>query len=207
MGWSLYLLFNVTGRPYERFASHFDPNGPIFYVRERLHVLISDISLVAVGFCINKMASACGLFWLLRVYAVPILIVNAFLVLITFLQHTHPSLPRYSDAEWEWLRGALCTVDRDYGILNHVFHHITDTHVAHHIFSTMPHYHAGEATEAIKPILGKYYQFDGTPIAEALWREFKECVFVEADSPQNEGVFWYKSKVQNFVWKLKGHES
>ncbi|MCO5574749.1 hypothetical protein L7F22_028539 [Adiantum nelumboides] len=118
---------------------------------------------------------------------------------LTFLQHTHPSLPRYSDAEWEWLRGDLCTVDRDYGILNHVFHHITDTHVAHHIFSTMPHYHAGEATEAIKPILGKYYQFDGTPIAEALWREFKECVFVEADSPQNEGVFWYKSKVKSIL--------
>ncbi|KAI5070504.1 hypothetical protein GOP47_0014847 [Adiantum capillus-veneris] len=178
LGWPLYLLFNVSGRPYERFASHFDPNGPIFNESERYQVLISDVSLVAVGLCIYKMAFAYGLFWLLKVYAIPVLIVNAFLVLITFLQHTHPSLPHYSDAEWEWLRGALSTVDRDYGILNHVFHHITDTHVAHHIFSTMPHYHAGEATKAIKPILGKYYQFDGTPIVEALWREFKECVFI-----------------------------
>lgn len=29
-----------------------------------------------------------------------------------------------------------------YGILDHVFHHIADTHVAHHLFSSMPHYHA-----------------------------------------------------------------
>eukprot|EP00250_Pteridium_aquilinum_P000344 c10382_g1_i1 orf=195-1328(-) len=197
LGWPLYLLFNVSGRPYDRFASHFDPNGPIFNNRERVQVLISDISLAAVGICLYKLASAYGLLWLLKVYAVPLLIVNGFLVLITFLQHTHPSLPHYSDEEWEWLRGALSTVDRDYGFLNHVFHHITDTHVAHHIFSTMPHYNAGEATKAIKPILGMYYQFDSTPVVEALWREFKECVFVEADSSQGDGVFWYKNKVNS----------
>eukprot|EP00250_Pteridium_aquilinum_P022662 c2551_g1_i1 orf=201-1337(-) len=195
LGWPLYLAFNVSGRPYDRFASHFDPNGPIFNNRERMQVLISDVSLVAVGICLFKLASAYGLLWLLKVYAVPLLIVNGFLVLITFLQHTHPALPHYSDAEWEWLRGALSTVDRDYGILNHVFHHITDTHVAHHIFSTMPHYHAAEATKAIKPILGQYYQFDSTPVPAALWREFKECVFVEEDSPQEGGIFWYNNKL------------
>lgn len=37
------------------------------------------------------------------------------LVMITMLQHTHPSLPHYGDAEWDWLRGALATVDRSYG--------------------------------------------------------------------------------------------
>lgn len=195
LGWPLYLAFNVSGRPYDRFASHFDPNGPIFNNRERLQVLISDISLVAVAISLYKLASAYGLLWLIKVYAVPLLIVNGFLVLITFLQHTHPSLPHYSDAEWEWLRGALATVDRDYGVLNHVFHHITDTHVAHHIFSTMPHYNAAEATMAIKPILGKYYQYDSTPVPEALWREFKECVFVEPDSQEEGGIFWYKSKL------------
>lgn len=194
LGWPLYIMFNVSGRPYDRFASHFDPNGPIFNKREKIQVLISDVSLFVVGVCLYKLAAAYGLVWVLKVYAVPLLIVNGFLVLITLLQHTHPALPHYSDAEWEWLRGALSTVDRDYGILNHVFHHITDTHVAHHIFSTMPHYHAGEATKAIKPILGKYYQFDSTPVAKALWREFQECVYVEADTPQEGGVFWYKNE-------------
>lgn len=34
------------------------------------------------------------------------------LVMITFLQHTHINLPHYDDKEWDWLRGALATVDR-----------------------------------------------------------------------------------------------
>ena len=77
-----------------------------------------------------------------QVYIVPYLIVNMWLVMITLLQHTHPSLPHYNDKEWEWLRGALSTVDRSYGFLDIVHHHIADTHVCHHLFSTMPHYHA-----------------------------------------------------------------
>jgi omega-6 fatty acid desaturase (delta-12 desaturase) len=77
-----------------------------------------------------------------QVYIVPYLIVNMWLVMITLLQHTHPSLPHYNDSEWEWLRGALSTVDRSYGPLDVVFHHIADTHVCHHLFSAMPHYHA-----------------------------------------------------------------
>ena len=59
-----------------------------------------------------------------------------------------------------------------------VFHHIGDTHVLHHIFSAMPFYHAEEASAAMKPILGDYYRFDSTPIAQALWRETGECRYV-----------------------------
>ncbi len=58
--------------------------------------------------------------------------------MITLLQHTHRSLPHYEDAEWDWLRGALATVDRSYGWLNYFHHHIADTHVAHHLFSQVP---------------------------------------------------------------------
>ncbi|CAN1772984.1 Delta(12)-fatty-acid desaturase FAD2 [Linum perenne] len=147
LGWPLYLAFNVSGRPYDRFACHYDPKSPIYNDRERT-------------------------------------------------EHTHPSLPHYKSSEWDWLRGALATMDRDYGFLNTVFHNITDTHVAHHLFSTMPHYHAMEATKAIKPILGDYYQFDGTPFIKAMWREAKECVYVEPDEGnKNEGVFWYNNKL------------
>uniref|UniRef100_A0A6V7QX24 Fatty acid desaturase N-terminal domain-containing protein n=1 Tax=Ananas comosus var. bracteatus TaxID=296719 RepID=A0A6V7QX24_ANACO len=106
-----------------------------------------------------------------------------------------PALPHYDSSEWDWLRGALATMDRDYGLLNRVFHHITDTHVAHHLFSTMPHYHAMEATRAIKPILGDYYQFDATPVLQAMWREARECVYVEPEDGANrKGVLWYNNK-------------
>lgn len=55
--------------------------------------------------------------------------------------------------EWQWLRGALCTVDRSFGpLLDHTFHHIVDTHVCHHLFSTMPFYHAQEATQAFRKV-------------------------------------------------------
>ncbi|KAL5765095.1 hypothetical protein ACOSQ2_017689 [Xanthoceras sorbifolium] len=195
LGWPLYLAFNVSGRPYDRFACHFDPYGPIYSDRERLQIFVSDVGIFATTYVLYNIAIAKGLAWLVCVYGVPLLIVNGFLVLITFLQHTHPSLPHYDSSEWDWLKGALATVDRDYGVLNKVFHNITDTHVAHHLFSTMPHYHAMEATKAIKPILGEYYQFDGTPFYKAIWREAKECLYVGPDeNSPTKGVFWYRNK-------------
>lgn len=195
LGWPLYLAFNVSGREYDRLACHFDPHGPIYSQRERLLIYISDASLLAVTSVVYKVAITKGLVWLVCIYGVPLLIVNGFLVMITFLQHTHPALPHYDSSEWDWLRGALATMDRDYGVLNKVFHNITDTHVVHHLFSTMPHYNAKEATEAVKPILGNYYQFDGTPVYKALWREAKECLYVEPDeSSPKKGVFWYRNE-------------
>jgi len=195
LGWPLYLICNVSGRKYPRFASHFDPNSPIYSRREQLQIVISDLGLLLAGIGLYRLGTAYGFLWLFKVYGVPLLIVNMFLVLITFLQHTHPALPHYEDAEWDWLRGALATVDRDYGILNSVFHHIVDTHVAHHMFSTMPHYHAMEATKAMKPILGRYYQFDSTPVPLALYRDFKECIYVEADGDGGDGVLWFSAKL------------
>jgi omega-6 fatty acid desaturase (delta-12 desaturase) len=192
LGWPLYLAFNASGRPYPRFACHYDPYGPIYNDRERAQIFISDVGVVTVSFALFKLAAAFGFWWVVRIYAVPLLIVNAWLVLITYLQHTHPALPHYDSSEWDWLRGALATMDRDYGVLNKIFHNITDTHVAHHLFSTMPHYHAMEATKAIKPILGDYYQFDPTPVAKATWREAKECIYVEPEA--RKGVFWYNNK-------------
>ncbi|KAK1353511.1 hypothetical protein POM88_051876 [Heracleum sosnowskyi] len=100
---------------------------------------------------------------------------------------THPALPHYNSSEWDWLRGALATVDRNNGILHKIMHNITDTHVVHHLFSTMPHYYAMEATKAIRPILGDYH---------AMWREAKECIYVEPDeSGKYKGVFWYNNKL------------
>ncbi len=97
------------------------------------------------------------------------------------------------EQEWSWLRGALCTVDRSFGpVLDHCFHHISDTHVCHHLFSKIPFYHAQEATEAIKKVIGQYYLKDDTPIARALWRSFTTCQFID----ENEGIAFYKNKAK-----------
>ncbi len=124
-------------------------------------------------------------------YFIPYLIVNYHLVLITYLQHTDVFMPHFVDNEWDWLRGALCTVDRSFGpTLDYFFHHISDTHVAHHLFSYMPFYHAQEATEAIKKVLGVYYLKDETPIWTALWRSFRNCKYIEDTDP----IAFYKSE-------------
>ncbi|XP_031121230.1 delta(12)-fatty-acid desaturase FAD2-like [Ipomoea triloba] len=197
LGWPLYLAFNVSGRHYDRFACHYDPYGPIFNARERLQIFISDAGLFATTYVLYRLAMLKGITWLICIYGVPLLIVNGFLVLITYLQHTHPALPHYDSSEWDWLRGALATVDRDYGVLNKIFHNITDTHIAHHLFSTMPHYNAMEATKAIRPILGEYYQLDSTPFYKAMWREARECLYVEPDEgSQEKGVYWYRNKLE-----------
>lgn len=100
----------------------------------------------------------------------------------------------FAPQEWSWLRGALCTVDRSYGwFLDRTFHHIADKHVCHHLFSRMPFYHHAEATEAMRPILGKYLLEDSTPVLQALWRAWTRCKFVEADG----GVVYYKKDLKD----------
>ncbi|KAF3325559.1 omega-6 fatty acid desaturase, endoplasmic reticulum isozyme 2 [Carex littledalei] len=198
LGWTLYLAFNVSGRHYPRFACHYDPYSPIYNDRERAHIFISDACVLAYVFALYCLASSFGFWWLVRVYGVPLLVESGCIVLLSYLQHTHPALPHYDSTEWDWLRGALSTVDRDYHFFNKNFHNYTDTHVVHHLFPTIPHYHAVEATKAIKPILGEYYRFDGTPVIRAIWREAKECVYVEQENcsagSKSRGVFWYSNK-------------
>ncbi|CAN1303585.1 Omega-3 fatty acid desaturase, chloroplastic [Linum perenne] len=78
---------------------------------------------------------------------------------VTYLHHHghEDKLPWYRGKEWSYLRGGLTTIDRDYGWINNI-HHDIGTHVIHHLFPQIPHYHLIEATEAAKPVLGKYYR-------------------------------------------------
>ncbi|KAL6753156.1 microsomal delta-12 fatty acid desaturase [Haematococcus lacustris] len=191
LGWPSYLFFNAAGRHYDRWANHFDPFSPIFSKKERVEVLYSDIALGLVLTGLGLLWKTFGFMWLLKMYIIPYLVVNHWLVMITFLQHTHPSLPHYDDKEWDWLRGALATVDRSYGVLDHVFHHIADTHVCHHLFSYMPHYHAQEATEAMKKVLGPYYAQDKRNVFQALWQDLAACPFVTVDAP-GEATYWFQ---------------
>jgi omega-6 fatty acid desaturase (delta-12 desaturase) len=138
LGWPAYLLANLSGNQSyspERWVNHFSPNSPIFTTgsaqdkHNQKLILISDVALFGVFAVLYKCVQATSLSYMVYVYFMPYLVVNFWLVLITYLQHTDMALPHYTDGQWDWLRGALATVDRDYGILNVVFHHITDTHV------------------------------------------------------------------------------
>lgn len=124
-------------------------------------------------------------FW----YLGPYLVVNAWLVGYTWLQHTHPDVPHYGSDDFSRLRGALCTIDRPYPwLVDHLHHHIGTTHVAHHIDYKVPHYRAQAFTRALRPVLGEHYLFDATPISKALWTIARECHYVEGV----EGTQYYK---------------
>lgn len=191
IGWILYLTINASGRRYEnksRFpVNHFNPDAPIFRPQERLQVTLSTVALLAWFFILYRIIAASSLTIVAVHFLFPYLVVQYWLVVITLLQHTHTALPRYSTASWDYVRGALATVDRDYGaVWNWTLHNINDTHVVHHLFSYMPHYHAMEATEAVKELLGDWYvrTEDDKPafgVLRSLWKSIRECNFVAED--------------------------
>ncbi|KAJ0569096.1 putative acyl-lipid omega-6 desaturase (cytochrome b5) [Helianthus annuus] len=196
IGWTLYICFNVAGHKYDTFANHFDPKSPLYKESERVYILLSDLGLVVTSYVLYKVAMAQGFTWLVLLYFCPLMVAYGYLAVITWLNHTHKALPHYDSTEWDWLRGTLATMDRDFGILNYIFHHLSDAHVVHHLFTTMPHYHVTEATKYIKPVLGEYYQFDDAPMIKAMWREATQCFYVETDEgDNNKGVYWFNNKM------------
>ncbi len=121
---------------------------------------------------------------------------------ITYLQHTDPTLPHYDARTWSFTRGAAATIDREFGFIGrHIFHGIIETHVLHHHVSTIPFYHADEATEAIKPIMGRHYRADTVDgpsgFLRALWTSTRTCQWVEpVKDAQGEGrgVLFYRNR-------------
>ena len=89
-------------------------------------------------------------------------------------------MPHLNDDEFSYMRGAFLTIDRPYPpIIDWLHHRIGTTHVAHHIDCTIPHYHAREATDAIKENFPKAYLFEPTPVHKALWRIASHCIAVK----------------------------
>ncbi|KAI7087508.1 putative delta-12 desaturase [Hortaea werneckii] len=214
IGWPWYLLGNVTGHDqHERQAegkgqgrkngngsvNHFMPSSPLYERKDEKLILLSDLGLLITGSILAFVGKNFG-WWNLTVwYIFPYLWVNHWLVAITYLQHTDPSLPHYTGSSWNFTRGAAATIDREFGFIGrHLFHGIIETHVLHHYISTIPFYHADEATEAIKPIMGQHYRSDveGGPVGfiRALYKSARWCQWVEP----NEGAKGENSQVLFF---------
>ena len=113
-----------------------------------------------------------------KFYFVPYAIFVMWLDLVTYLHHTEDDIPWYRGDNWYYLKGALSTIDRDYGIFNEIHHNI-GTHVVHHIFHTIPHYYLKDATEAVKPLLGDYYRISHEPIWKSFFKSQEACHYVE----------------------------
>jgi len=183
VGWPLYLLTGVTGGPARGMTNHFWPGWPfsaaLFPGTWRRKVWLSDVGVVGMLCLLGWWTYSAGCAQVLAVYGGPYLVVNAWLVLYTWLQHTDVDVPHFDDEDWTWVKGAFMTVDRPYGgILDFLHHHIGSTHVAHHIDARIPHYHAVKATCAIREHFPDLYRHDPTPIPQALWRIARRCQVV-----------------------------
>ncbi|KAF9447277.1 hypothetical protein P691DRAFT_793638 [Macrolepiota fuliginosa MF-IS2] len=175
-GFQLYLLHNRKGNPrYPRWTSHYKPSSLLFRSEERHLIVISDVAILTMLFLLTYYTRTYGSrsFWCY--YLMP------WMVMFTYLQHSDPTIPYYRKDEWTFARGALATVDRPvFGwVGRYILHNINTDHVAHHFFTAIPFYNLPAVTEAIKPVLGEYYNYDSTPVLHALWRSFTQCAFVE----------------------------
>jgi len=201
IGWPLYLMgLASTGRMGAdgtfladgEIIDHFRPSSKMFPRKIRMKIFLSTVTTAATMLYLAKLALFdYGVLPVILWYVGPYVWTNFWLVTYTWLQHTDPSVPQYGADEWTFMRGAITTIDRPYGIFCFFHHKIGSTHVAHHLFHEMPFYRADEATAAIKAYLDPMglYNYDPTPWYKALWRIAKTCHYVEGV----EGIQYYKS--------------
>lgn len=169
----LYLFRRSPGKQ----GSHFLPSSPLFKPHEKWGVITSTVCCALMLAFLVGLGFYQGFGFVFNYYFMPYLFFVMWLDVVTFLHHTEADIPWYRGKDWYFLKGALSTIDRDYGIFNPI-HHDIGTHVAHHIFLGIPHYYLREATEAIKPVLGEHYRVSKEPIFKSLWRSYRSCYFV-----------------------------
>ncbi|KIJ10144.1 hypothetical protein PAXINDRAFT_172245 [Paxillus involutus ATCC 200175] len=201
LGFPGYLICNTHGQQgYPAGTNHFNPGSVIFAPHQRGAVILSNVGILLWMAGLAGSIYTFGFLTVFRLYIFPYLWVNHWVVLITFLQHTDPLLPHYRAPDFTFPRGALATLDRsllgDCGKIMgwlgaHATHGISETHVLHHVCSKIPHYHAWEASDALRKRLAQSgVVLRGAPIG---WREgyrvFKECRFVEDEG----SIVFYKN--------------
>lgn len=183
-GFVLYLLFGASGGPAYGLTNHFWPKGifttKLFPKKWHVKVVASGAAVIATIGLLAYWAK-CTSFWqVAAVYGGPYLVLNAWLGVVTLLHHTDVDVPHLEGDEWNYIRGAFLTIDRPYyKWVDWLQHHIGSTHVIHHINPRIPHYHAQEATEAIKKAFPDLYLHDPTPVHKALWRVVTNCISVK----------------------------
>ena len=114
--------------------SHVNIFNPL-YARQALNCAIS-LGLVALWtICgLVPFAAGFGLWKLFAHYLAPVFVFASWLVITTFLHHQDEHVPWYADEKWDFVRGQLSSVDRDYGWAHSLVHNI-GTHQIHHLFS------------------------------------------------------------------------
>ena len=192
-GWIMYLFTNVTGQKVALTGwkmNHFNPASAIFDRGQYWYIVLSDVGIFAQLLVLYTWYKNYGAFNVFVNWFVPYIGVNHWLVFITFLQHSDPQMPHYEADQWNFVRGAAATIDREFGFIGKmIFHDIIETHVLHHYCSRIPFYNAREASDAIKKVMGKHYRHSRESMWLSLWKAARWCQFVEGDN----GLLMYRN--------------
>jgi len=109
-----------------RHVNHFNPFEKMF-IGHLLGCTFSLVAMAAMALALYQYFAACGLAALVVHYVMPLLVFATYIVVVTFLHHCDVDTPWYSDDRWDFVRGQLSTVDRDYGVIHHLIHSIDDS--------------------------------------------------------------------------------
>ncbi len=195
LGWPAYLLAGKTGGPRYGMSNHFWPKAPFsnklwpsIWARK---VWMSDWGIVFMLITLSFWSINFGIFSMITIYLGPLIVVNIWLVIYTWLHHTDTDVPHLGSSQFSYMRGAFLSIDRPYGrILDFLHHSIGSTHAIHHIEPTVPHYHAILATRILKNQFPKVYLYNPTPIHKSLWHIATNCVAVKKDT-----------EIDRYIWK------
>ncbi|KAF2832708.1 fatty acid desaturase, type 1 [Ophiobolus disseminans] len=202
-GWPMYILLNAgagvnsltrgnrKNTPKYK-QSHLDPTCSVFTQSEMPFVALSNVGLLITLTALIRVSQSIGVANTCLMYGLPYLWMNHWIVAITYLHHTHEDAAHYEAEDWTFVKGALSTVDREFGFIGrHIFHGIIEYHVVHHMFPRIPFYHCEEATWAVAPMLGDKYIEQRTNFFIDLWEAFTQCKYVESD--KKGSLMWAKS--------------
>ncbi|KAF5337897.1 hypothetical protein D9757_010317 [Collybiopsis confluens] len=193
LGWQIYLCLDTMGSPrHPKGTNHFAPSSPLFKPHERNGIIASDIGLTVMSCILYMWTQTVGLSAFIKFYFVPYILLNHWIVMLTYLHHSDPTIPMYRNSQWSYLRGALSTTDRPLlGWAGRAyFHNVSHDHIAHHLFSNIAWYNQPYVTEELKKLLGDEYNGDSTNTFRALYRTFTQCCFVEDEGD----IVFYKNK-------------
>jgi len=190
-GWYVYLGIGFSGAKVNRAGqkirihSHFYQSDLFPREYPSWKIYISNVGMLITLAGIYYYAQTYGWWEAFRKFIGPRLVTNYWLIFITTIQHSHKTKTKYlDDSKWSWYKGAIRTIDYDYGgkrslllrITGRVFDFIslsiTSTHVCHHLFSKMPHYNCVRATPIIKKALGRHYKQPDSSATASFFRVY-----------------------------------
>ena len=174
VGWFGYLVQGYTPRN----VCHFTLTSSLF--NGHAFGCVASLASVATMSCfLYSYIQMNGILAFLGYYFVPLFIFASYCVIITFLHHTEMTVPWMADENWDFVRGQLCSIDRDYGIVHSMIHNI-GTHQMHHMFPKVPHYRLEEATTNFRKAYPHLVKSCTEPIVQSFLRMFcvyeKQCI-------------------------------